>query len=118
MNEIILSEEQMYLLKKMAQSMYPDFAAIHIGVPEGCGGCYVFLSKSKDDEESLRIHWLEFCLFYLQPTLQIYISSYVIRTMGSKYVNLLYERFKYSNYGSNQRIEECRPHSESISKRI
>jgi hypothetical protein len=113
MKEIILSEEQIDKLTEMVRTLFSDYAENAIDEK----GNYVYLANSINLEKHVisgtyfvtfnrdggteRIHWLEFCIFYLQPKLKYYMSTYTIKSIGGKYIELLYDHFKLIHHANS-----------------
>lgn len=111
MKEIVLTDEQVFMLRTMLRSLFSglvelgDKTADILWVrKEGKCDSY-FICWNKDDG-CIRIHWLEFCIFYIQPKLSVYISTMVIGSLGSKYINTLYKKFKEIQDANSPRVEE------------
>jgi hypothetical protein len=115
MKEIVLNDEQVFMLRDMLRSLFSDL------IPEGdkpsdtlgvtkyekSNTCCVFLNK---DDGCERVQWLEFCIFYVQPKLGIYINTMTIRALRGHYINTLYKKFKSIQDANHPRVEEKESH--------
>lgn len=108
MNELVPNEEQKWMLKQMLRGLFKEWIYESDNPIDTMGVETNFFSDSpfmyiKQDDGTKRMHWFEFCVFYAQPKLSLYLSTLVIRSLGTKYINTLYK--KYKEYAYIERIE-------------
>lgn len=113
MNELVPNEEQKWMLKQMLRGLFKDWISKEDNPIDKMGvicdrlsnTCFVYL---KEDDGTKRVQWFEFCVFYIQPKLSYYMSTMIIRTLGTKFIDSLYKKYKEHAY--IERIQADKPH--------
>lgn len=105
MKNIELTEEHISKLLEMCKILFPEYCKIHFGRIDDYN--LIFITKVKLGHSYIKIHWLEFCLYYLVDKVfnddkeesyisnqDYYMGGLIYRNKSQNPIDILYEEFK------------------------